>query len=197
MTIFRRAVDTTASGRSPAADAARWVKLGIERRAATTRRHVTTSRSVSRHREYQRLGRRFLSRLRSRGKEGTEGAAPVFRRLKIALRHLRMRDDHRVAEPGDLQLNEAGARIDLALGEHVGDGPAHAADGDLFNMFYMCNRDTRRPPLQVARLALRRRAPRLDAQGPFRCGGRPGGGETLRGLGHGRDTRAGGSKPKD
>src|SRR6202453_1793221 len=35
-------------------------------------------------------------------------------RLQIALHHHRARHDHRFADPGDLDLDEAGRRIDLA-----------------------------------------------------------------------------------
>ncbi|MGD0763648.1 MAG: hypothetical protein ABR929_10785 [Roseiarcus sp.] len=123
---------------------------------------------------------------------GGELDQPVHR-LEVALHHHRVGGDHRVAEPRDLQLYEAGGRIDLAACEHLRDDLAHAADRDLFHVGDVHHRGAHRQPLENALFALRRRPPRRAAPRLLRRR-LFGGGGFLRGLRHGWGSGSGGDQ---
>jgi hypothetical protein len=85
--------------------------------------------------------------------------------LKIALHHHGARDDHRFAEPGDLQPDEAGGRINLAARQHFRDDASNALHAEPLDARDMRHRQPRRQPLQNPQPPLRRRAPRGASSG--------------------------------
>jgi hypothetical protein len=87
---------------------------------------------------------------------------PVHR-LKIAVHHHRARDDHRFVDPGDLQLDEAGGRIDLAARQHFLDDAPNAPHTEPLLARDMRHREPRRQSLQNAQPPLGRRAARHGA----------------------------------
>ena len=91
---------------------------------------------------------------------------------------------HRLAEPGDLQLDEAGGRIELALIQHPGDDLPHAADREVLDA-----RDMRDREPAVSRSRMRNCRSAVARRGAVRRGGGGGGGsgarDRLRGLGMG------------
>jgi len=80
-------------------------------------------------------------------------------RVKIALHHHRARRDHRFAEPGDLQLDEAGRRIDLAALQHLRDDTSKALHAEPLLARDMHHGEPGRQ-LPNPKPPIRRRAPR-------------------------------------
>jgi hypothetical protein len=82
---------------------------------------------------------------------------------EIALHHQGARNDHPFAEPGDLQLDEAGRRIDLPLVQHFRDNLSNATNREVLDARNVRHRKPGRQPLQNSEPTIRRPAPRRDA----------------------------------